>query len=327
VRVGRVLPMVWCMRTISEVGEFGLIARVKRLAERSALSRSQVVIGIGDDAAVLRPKAGEDLVVSADTLVEGVHFRWETAGARVVGRRALVANLSDLAAMGARPLGFTAAVAAPGELSLECFDGMMKGLLHEAQVHRCPLIGGNMTRASEASVAITVLGAVARGKALRRDALRAGDRLFVTGRVGGAALAVARAELGRGSLRQVATPRIYAGRELARMPEVRACVDVSDGLAADLEHMLEASGLGADVDASRVPRARGLARACGERGIDPERLALTGGEDYELVFGLRGKATETTLSKRLGVMVTEFGRVTRKHGTRGWPGGEGWRHF
>jgi thiamine-monophosphate kinase len=315
------------MKCISDLGEFELIGRIARLAERAAVDGAQVVVGIGDDAAVLRPRAGEDLVVSADTFVEDVHFRWGTSSAKIVGRRALVANLSDLAAMGARPLGFTAALAAPGALELTRFDGLLRGMLHEARAHGCPLVGGNLTRASETSVAITVMGAVPRGKALRRNGLRAGDRLFVTGTLGGAALALARAELGRAPMRHVAMPRIEAGQALVRMREVRACIDVSDGLAADLGHMLEASGVGAEVDPAQLPRGRGLAQGASELGIDGERLVVGGGEDYELVFGYRGAATSAVLRRRLGVKVTEFGSVTRMRGARGWPSTEGWRHF
>ena len=152
---------------LRDLGEFAVIARVARAARKLPASR-QVVLGIGDDAAVLRPRRGVDVVVSTDASVEGVHFRWRTESPRTVGRRALVASLSDLAAMGAEPLGFTWALAAPGDLPVARLDGLIAGLLFEASAHRCPLIGGNVTSAAETTLTLTVLGTVPRGRALRR---------------------------------------------------------------------------------------------------------------------------------------------------------------
>jgi thiamine-monophosphate kinase len=323
------------MRSIGDVGEQGLIERIAR-PERGQ-HRGAVVLGIGDDAAVLRPRKGEDVVVSSDAAVEGVHFRFETATPRNIGRRALVANLSDLAAMGARPFGFTLALAAPPSLPLAAFDGLFAGMRHEAGLHACPLVGGNLTRARETSLVITVIGGVARGRALRRDGLRAGDRLFVTGDLGKSALAVARAERGDAPHRYVATPRLAAGRALARMNGVGGCIDLSDGFASDLGHCLRASGCGADITTSAVPLPRGYRSACRRLGVDPLRLALTGGEDYELLFSLRAsvhrRTTAGALSSRLATPVTEVGSVSATRGLRGLPfsarspAQAGWRHF
>jgi len=311
-------------RTLRELGEFGLIDRIARAAGRPP-PRSGVILGMGDDAALLRPGPGEDVVVTADTFVEDVHFRWDTESPRTVGRRALVANLSDLAAMGARPLGFTLALAAPGALAVKRIDGVVAGLLHEAHEHRCPLVGGNVARARETHLAITALGAVARGRALTRRGARSGDRLFVTGFLGAAALERARTERGGGRVRHVATPRLQAGRALARIPEVSACIDLSDGLAADLRHLL-GTELHAAVDLSRTPQPAGFARRCARHGLDPEPLLMSGGEDYELLFTLRpGGPTPTVLTRRLGVRVSEIGRVERGHRPRG--AYDGWRHF
>jgi len=295
---------------LRDLGEFALIERIERAASRSrAAGRNRaVVVGIGDDAAVLRAPAGEDWVVSTDAFVEGVHFRWSTQSARCVGRRALVANLSDLAAMGARPLGFVFALAVPPSLEIRSFDGLLAGLLAEAEAHGCPLIGGNLSRARQTSLTITVQGSVKRGRALMRDAARPGDRIFVTGTLGGAALEVARAAAGRGRVRGVPTPQLQAGRALARMAGVGACIDAS------------------------VPRPPRFEAACRRLGVDPIRLATRGGEDYELLFTLRGRAqraaagpTVAALSRRLGVPVTEIGKVLQR--ASGRPKTPGWRHF
>ncbi len=177
---------------LRDLGEFGLIDRIERAARRLGPSRG-VVLGIGDDAAVLRAGPREDLVVTTDALVEDVHFRWSSESPRIVGRRALVASLSDLAAMGARPLGFTCALVVPPTLSLRTLDGVLNGLLWEAQTHSCPLVGGNLSRGRETSLTLTAMGAVRRGRALTRSGARFGDRICVTGSLGGVALDRARA--------------------------------------------------------------------------------------------------------------------------------------
>jgi thiamine-monophosphate kinase len=313
---------------LSDLGEFGVIDRIARAAERAGSGRD-VVLGIGDDAALLRPRPGEDVVVTTDAFVEDVHFRWRSEAPRTVGRRALVANLSDLAAMGARPLGFTFALAAPGTLAVRHLDGVVAGLLHEGSAHSAPLVGGNVTRARETSLSITVVGAVGRGRALTRVGARPGDRLCVTGTLGGAALALARAERGRGRLRRVATPRLAAGRALARLRGVSACIDISDGLEADLAHLLGRS-LSVDLDPARLPRPRGFDAACARAGLDPVALLLGGGEDYELLFTLRpGGPGARELSRRLGVAVSEIGRLQTRPTSRSGRSrpGRGWRHF
>jgi thiamine-monophosphate kinase len=315
-------------RTLRDLGEHGLIERIARRVARLP-AHPQVVLGIGDDAAVLRPRSGEDLVVSTDAFVEGVHFGWRGQSPRQIGRRALVANLSDLAAMGARPLGFTLALSAPPSLPLAHLDGLLAGLLAEATAHGCPLVGGNLARARDTQLSIGVLGAVRRGAALRRDALRAGDRLFVTGTLGASALALARWREAGTPLRRVPIPRLAAGRALARRRGRGGCIDVSDGLVGDLGHMLKASGVGAEIDPERVPVPRGFRASCRKLGLDPAALSLAGGEDYELLFSVRpgAAAGSAGLSRALGVAVTEIGRVTRRRGLTGLPVGSGFQHF
>ena len=309
---------------VRDVGEVALIDRIERAVRRAGRARD-LVLGIGDDAAVLRLRRGEDLVASTDACVEGVHFRFDWEPAPAIGRRALAAALSDLAAMGARPLGVLTALAAPPSLPLARADGLTRGLVAGARRFRVPLVGGNVTRARQTSLTVTVLGAVARDRALRRDAARPGDGIFVTGTLGGAALAVARAARGA-PRRHQPEPRLTAGRALARLREAGACIDVSDGLVADLRHVLRASRVGAEIDPARVPVPRGFAAACARAGADPRRLALAGGEDYELLFTLRREVTG--LAQRLGVAVTEIGVVTRVAGLRGVPRAlAGFTHF
>lgn len=316
---------------LRDVGEFGLIERIERALQRAgSASGHSVVLGIGDDAAVLRLRAGEDVVVSTDALVEGVHFRWEHESAPSIGRRAMAAALSDLAAMGARPLGVVIAMAAPPSLELARIDGLVRGLAMAAHRWEAPLVGGNVARSPGCSLALTALGAVRRGRALRRDRARPGDRIFVTGTLGGAALSVARAARSGRRTGSPPEPRLAAGRALARLPGIGACIDVSDGLLADLGHVLRASRVGAALDSARVPRPRGFAADCEALGLDPLSLALTGGEDYELLFTARATGpSAAALRRRLGVRVTEIGRIEARRGLRGAPvpGAAGWTHF
>jgi thiamine-monophosphate kinase len=312
---------------LRELGEFGLIERIARAAARRA-GGAGVALGIGDDAALLRVRAGEELAISTDACFEGVHFRLRSESPRTLGRRALAASLSDLAAMGARPLGCLLALAAPGALPVRTADALVAGVLDEARRHGCPLVGGNLSRARELSLTLTVVGAVARGRGLRRGTARAGDRVFVTGTLGGAALERARAERGRGRIRRVPMPRLRAGRALARLPGRISCIDVSDGLSADLAQLLAGRPLAAEVAADRLPLPRGFRAACARAGLDPEALASGGGEDYELLFTVGPRARSAAwLARRLGVRVTEIGRVVRGAPAGRSPAGRGWRHF
>lgn len=336
---------------LRDIGEFGFIDEIARAVARASVGTREVVLGIGDDAAILRPRAGDDLVVSTDAVVEGAHFRFATEQAVTVGRRAMLVALSDLSAMGARPLGATVALGAPPTTPLARARGLLRGLVTSSIAASCPIVGGNLARSPVVSIAVTVMGTVRRNHALRRDAARPGDRIFVTGTLGGAALAVARARSGDTEVRHLPPLRLAAGQALARIAGIGACIDVSDGLLADLAHILDAScvvrrtdasgvarrtdasGVGARIDAGVVPMPRGFATACARAHQDPRALALAGGEDCELLFTARARGpSAASLERRLGVRVTEIGRVERGKDlvVAGAPAGlrcRGWSHF
>jgi thiamine-monophosphate kinase len=312
------------VQRVGDLGEFGLIERIERIAGRAR--SADVVLGIGDDAAILRLQPGEELVVTTDAAVAGVHFRLDQETPGTAGRRAAVGCLSDLAAMGARPLGVLLAFALPPATASATALGLVRGVVQEARRVGAALVGGNVTRARGISLTLTALGAVRRGRALRRDRGRAGDRLFVTGVLGRSAL-----ERARGRVRAVGAPRIAAGRRLAGVRGVGACIDLSDGLAADLVQLARASRVAARLAPALLPLPPGFAAACARAGRDPLRLALAGGEDYELLFSVRPSGPGAgELARRLGVRVTEIGRFERgRPALRGIPAGRrlGWRHF
>lgn len=314
--------------------EFDLIARIR---DRAAL-RDDVVLGIGDDAALLQPPAQAQLVVTMDTLNAGVHFPPGTAPADI-GWKALAVNLSDLAAMGARPAWCTLSLSLP-DASADWIDAFLDGFLALAAQHGVALVGGDTTR-GPLSVGVTAHGLVAPGRALRRDAAQPGDDVWVTGSLGDAAAALALLDHTPGvssALRlrlDRPTPRVAAGEALAGV--AHACVDVSDGLLADLGHICAASGVGATIAVDDLPASDAL-RALGGDAEQHRQWQASGGDDYELCFTAavaQRDAVRAALSPldlactRIGSIVDGTGVLARtRDGDRWQPGGAGgYRHF
>ncbi len=274
-----------------------------------------VVVGPGDDAAVLRLPAGEDLVATVDAVVEGVHFGPGFTPADV-GWKALAVNLSDLAAMGARPLHALVALALPPGTPLRTVRGIAHGLGACARAHRVAVAGGNVTRARDLSVTVTALGAVPRGRAVLRAGARPGDLVAVTGTLGEAALGLLpRAPRALVRRQRRPTPRLAAGRALAGL--VRAAIDVSDGLAQDLGHLCRASGVGALVGLTDLPLSAAYRRMAAHLP-DPYAPAVSGGEDYELVLAVppQSLARARAAAARTGTPLTVIGRFVRGRGVR-----------
>lgn len=303
-------------------GEFALIDRIRARAGR----RDDVVLGIGDDAAVLAVPGGQQLVVCTDTLVAGVHFPEDTAPADI-GWKSLAVNLSDLAAMAAEPAWCTLAMALP-EPDEAWLDSFLDGFLELADAEGVSLVGGDTTR-GPLCITVTAHGFVAPGQALRRDGARAGDDIWVTGTLGDAAGALAQWRArGPASAKlrhrlDRPTPRLAAGRALRGLAS--AGIDLSDGLAADLGHVLAASGAGARIELGRLPCSRTLA----DHFAEPRRwdLQLSGGDDYELCFTAppaRALEIEQALAAA-GVTATVVGQVEAEPGVRyGTPEGGAW---
>ena len=290
-------------------GEFDLIARIRaRVA-----TRADVVLGIGDDAALLAPPPGRQLVVTADTLNDGVHFPRGTSPADI-GWKALAVNLSDLASMGAEPAWCTLSLSLP-QSDPAWIEGFLDGFLDLAGQHGIALVGGDTTR-GPLSIAVTAMGLVEPGRALRRDGARVGDEVWVTGTLGDAAGGLAlldrepvpalRARLDR------PTPRVAAGRALAGI--ATACVDVSDGLLADLGHVCARSHVAARIDVDALPASAALMEVIGE--ADRIALQASGGDDYELCFTAPADAGADigAVSAQLGLRITRIGRIVAGEG-------------
>ncbi len=264
--------------------EFDIIRNYFAGLGAAAASRG-VALGVGDDAAILEVSPGYQLVAAVDTLVAGVHFPPQAAG-DAVARRALRVNLSDMAAMGARPRWFTLALTL-ADTDTAWLEAFSRGLALDAESYGCALVGGDTTR-GPLTVSIQILGEVEPGRSLTRAGAEVGDLVYVTGELGAAAAALdyladtTQAEQRRALLDRyyLPTPRVAEGLQLRDLAS--AAIDISDGLLADVGHIAEASRVGVRLDARMLPLFPGLTEISGER--QALRWALTGGDDYELCF-------------------------------------------
>lgn len=275
--------------------------------------RSDVMLGIGDDCAVLQCPSGKELAVSIDTLVEGVHF-FADVDAHALGYKALAVNLSDLAAMGAEPAWFTLALTLP-EINAGWLEGFSSGLAEAARTSGIQLVGGDTTR-GPLTISIQVHGLVDTGKALRRDGAKPGDRIYVSGTLGDAGAALkhrleawspeALSASDWSSLRQrleYPSPRNGLSETVRRF--ATAAIDISDGLLADLGHILKRSGVGARLQTQHLPLSTSLKKLAPKQAVE---LALSSGDDYELCFTV--PAESVTEFERLCADVTCIGEIT-----------------
>jgi thiamine-monophosphate kinase len=322
---------------VSLPAEFALIARHFRpLAGEGAL-------GLEDDAALLDIPPGRRLVIAADAMVEGVHFLPDDPPA-TIGRKLLRVNLSDLAAMGAAPLGYLMTTALPRGVAQDWIAAFARGLAEDQQEFGLHVLGGDTTATpGPACLSLTILGTVAPGAVLRRQGAKPGDEVWVSGTIGDGALGlrVLRGEIAgdaAGHLAQryrLPQPRLALGQAIAGL--ARAGMDVSDGLVQDLGHLCRAAGCGAEVDAASVPLSPAAAALVAQ---DPALMAalVTGGDDYELLFTAAPEAAEAVraAARRAGTPVARIGRMVAGppavvlRDAAGAPvplAHEGWSHF
>jgi thiamine-monophosphate kinase len=318
-------------------GELALIQQIRRDAEQWARRVGRgVALGIGDDCAVLRPPRGHEVLVTTDFTLEGKHFRRDWHTPESAGHRTLARGLSDLAAMGARPLACFLSLALPRNTPQAWIDRYFKGLRALAERFRVPLAGGDTAESPSEEVLadIVLVGSAPAGTALRRSGARAEDLLYCTGSLGGAAAELIdlqevgrrrkRSGEGGGQPQLFPEPRLAVGEALRRRGLATACMDLSDGLSSDLRHLCEASQVAAVVELSRIPlHPLAIARkrlklgpaprtSAPALGLAPDpalALALHGGEDYELLFAAR---PQTRMPRQIsGVPITCIGRFTK----------------
>jgi thiamine-monophosphate kinase len=312
---------------------------IQRYFTRKQPGREDVIAGIGDDAALLRVPAGMELVVCIDTLVAGVHFPQHTSAA-AIGHKALAVNLSDLAAMGAEPAWATLSLTLPDNAP-SWLEDFAQGFFTLAERHRVQLVGGDTTR-GPLVVTVQAHGFVPAGRALRRQGAQPGDRIYVTGTLGDAGLALQLQETAASVLRSrldFPEPRVDAGLLLPGLAS--AAIDISDGLLADLGHLLEAHDLGAVIEVDAVPRSDAFLASAGPGGAGKlsrfYELPLSAGDDYELCFTVpeqhcaaveRRLATLPCGCRAIGVVEARPGiRCQRADGEDYLPAGSGYQHF
>ena len=299
---------------------------------------SSLLVGLGDDAAVIREIAGRDSLITTDLLVEDIDFHRDTTTPRLLGHKALAVSLSDIAAMGGRPQWALLSLGIPNDIwNSDSLDGFYEGFFALADRYGVNLVGGDLSRTPEKLVIDSiVMGQCANGRAIRRGGARAGDHLFVTGSLGGSAAGLRLLERGARVLPETAIPnaidpdsqsvrqlllrhlrpeaRVGWGLVLGEEQLASAMIDISDGLSSDIHHLCKESDVGALIDAARIPIDPLVAAICGRRALDPLLLALHGGEDFELLFTIPPEKV-TALPKTVdGVSISRIGEISDEAG-------------
>jgi thiamine-monophosphate kinase len=332
---------------VSDLTERDLIARIRQRVPTT--TPPWLVVGMGDDGAVVEGERNHLQVLTVDAVVEGVHFDRALTPPEAIGHRALAVNLSDLAAMGARPRLALLSMAVPPALPLSDFDAIVAGFATLADRYHVQLVGGNLTRSpGPLMLDVTAMGVARRRHVLRRQGARAGDEVFLTGTIGGAKAALQRLRAG-GEVEPGPDPKLAATTRRYLFPEARvragvlvaknraasACMDVSDGLADAVTQVADASGVGMTLDAAALPIDPGAREWFAAQGLDPVWEAMSDSDDYELLFTVprrtrRSFFAAATLS---GTLVTRIGVCTPALGVRvdGHPEGRalpaGFSHF
>jgi thiamine-monophosphate kinase len=314
------------------LSEKSIVAGIRSRAKR----RVAVRVSIGDDCAALLIPPGQEALVTTDFSLEGVHFRREWHPPEVVGHRCLTRGLSDIAAMGGRPIAAFLSLALPRNLPQSWINRFYSGLLRQADAFQTTLAGGDIAQSPGGILAdVVVVGSAPKGKAIPRSGARPGDRIYVTGQLGGYSAALRLLFSGR-KLRPAdfpqhfhPQPRVGVGKFLREKRLASAMIDISDGLSTDLAHLCEESGVGAEIRADAIPLAS-IGKPAHEVDL---QAALHGGEDYELLFTApRKKRVPPQIA---GVKITQLGHITRgthiillkEHGVGFELRPHGWEHF
>ena len=307
---------------LKKIGEFGLINRIARLAPNAP---ADIIRGIGDDAAVIALDKTRRLLFTTDTLIESIHFETSCTAPYLLGKKSLAVNLSDIAAMGGTPHSFVVSLSIPPGVTYEFIKKFYAGIYAQAKKFNVSLVGGDTTASPDKLViTISLLGTARAGEVIYRHGARTGDAIYVTGFLGDSSLGLSllmKKKAGSAVNCLVKrhldpVPRVAEARAIARRKVASSMIDVSDGLLADLRHILDESGAGARLRLDRVPLSPRYRRTLQRGSADYYDAALCGGEDYELLFTVPPEKEKniTALRRMFSVPLTRIGEVTEKKG-------------
>ncbi len=314
-------------QTVADIGEFGLIDRIQKIVPKA--DHKDLVIGIGDDAAVIRIDDRRAMVITCDIQVENQHFRLNHISPYQLGRRAMAVNLSDIAAMGGQPNFALISMGFPKSFPLADFDELFRGMRDQLGEFSAYIIGGNLSNTEkELIIDITLLGEISLDQLVTRIGAKPGDRIFVTGNLGGSGGGFYVLEkygtyypkqfksLVKKHLQPI--PRIDVGKKIAQSGFATTMIDLSDGIASDLNHICSMSGMGAEIDQKKIPLPEGIHEAAAISGKSALHIALHSGEDYELLFTIKPETPDAiihAIAQETGIAITEIGKIlTRESG-------------
>lgn len=294
-------------KELGEIGESKLIERIRKRAKK----REGVIVGIGDDCAVLRVGDSDNLLLTSDLLVEGVHF-YPNVNPRYLGWKALAVSLSDISAMGGKPLFSLLSLSLPSHLSEKWLNDFLSGWEELAEIFDVSLVGGDMSEGERIAIDSIVLGK-AKSPILRSGA-KVGDKIFVTGYLGDSAGGLFSLQEGLDFPSLITKhnkpfPRVKEGMEIGRIPGVHSMIDISDGLASDLKHICDESRKGAIIFPDKIPLSPDLLSLCQSQNLSPLDFALFGGEDYELLF-----TGESWVKEKISFPIYEIGEIVEEKG-------------
>jgi len=311
---------------LGQIGEFGLIDRI-----RKDFLTPQGMLGIGDDCAIIPQSSGKQTLISTDMLVEGTHFIFDSIPPYCLGWKSAAVNISDIAAMGGHPVASFLSLGLPAKVDSEWMEDFIRGYRDISALHSIALLGGDTTRSKDLlCINVGIVGECEEGKAVLRSGAHEGDLICVTGPLGLSAAGLKMMLEGERKLENefirchfLPQPRVKEGLLLSSMEGIGAMMDISDGIASDLNHIMTESGVGARIELDKLPVTDSLKNKCSEWGTDPVEMAVSGGEDYELLF---------TCRKGSKIPVTHYviGEITSS-GQLEWAGSNkkytGFRHF
>jgi thiamine-monophosphate kinase len=330
---------------LHEIGEFGFI---ERIAARFQDLSSDGWLGIGDDCAIIPYNGKEDYVITTDLLIEDIHFLKNRITPQQLGHKALAVSLSDIAAMGAEPLGSFLSLGIPPETEVEYLDALMEGYHMLSRKYQVLLLGGDTTKSKKVlTINVGVIGKCSKGKARLRSMAQCGDSICVTGFLGDSAgglevllnnLPETKDNLQLILSHHLPEPHVKEGLWLADQPEVHAMMDVSDGISSDLVHILKASGKSAVVDIDRIPATETLRKVAGQEGWELDKLITSGGEDYVLLFTMTAgsfKSVHAGFKAAFGRELFRIGNIIEGEARINWIKGnkevtfhqKGYNHF